>query len=468
MYRYGWTVSQFNPKGFRKDFPMSRGMIRLSVLSGVFVLMAGCGGSSSGGSSSGGSGGGGGENSTTVTFTITNGTPTAVATKIGSGAFTAATLTGNKLTLSLPSGTTNFAVAYVCQPSNSAVTETNEYVVEASTLDGTSFSESCRGTTSSTGATGTLTGTVDASAISGVQYVYLYAQNSTAGTSDGGTIPNGSFSFAAPEGTDRVEVVEYDSTQSGNAETISMVAAKNFTGVSVPGVLNGGNPVEFGTSDAATSEPITYNNVPSGFSSSGFSTPTTFAFYYMGDGAFAIAYNATTAYPAMPAGAMESGDYYSFQSSIQGANAGATNGYASVNVETTSTTSGPVAFTFPPAWSYAGPAAAKWPSFNFAYTGFSGAAAADVCDEVFTTWYPSSTATNYVEVDASGNYLAGSTTVAIPDLSSVTGFVAAPASNTKVSWGADVLQLEHPCFQPSSVFNSTWKWVETGGTYTAP
>ena len=250
-----------------KVLPMSSGLIRLSALGGTLLLIAGCGGSAGGGSGNGGSGGnggGGGSSSTTVTFTITGG-PTAVATKIGSGSFTAATLSNGSLTLSLPSGTTNFAVAYVCPPVTvTSYQETVQSVVEGSTLDGTSFSVSCS-TGASAGATGTLTYSVDASAISGASYVDLIAQGSTFSTGGYFGPTSGSFSYLAPTGTDRVEVVAYNENQTNYGLVYSLVAAKNFTGVSVPGALNGGNAVVFGAADQATLEPITYNDVPSGF-----------------------------------------------------------------------------------------------------------------------------------------------------------------------------------------------------------
>jgi hypothetical protein len=139
------------PIEVRKDSPVSFGFLRFSAIGGVFILLAGCG-SGSGNTTGGGGGGGGGNNPTTVTFTVTGGT-----------------LSGGSLTLSVPSGTTNFAVAFVCPPLTSYTPpETEQYVYEASTLDGTSFSEWCLGG-SSNEATGTLTGAVDASRSPGLR-----------------------------------------------------------------------------------------------------------------------------------------------------------------------------------------------------------------------------------------------------------------------------------------------------------
>src|SRR5690348_6349295 len=91
---------------------MSSDFIRISGLGLLFIGLAGCGGGSVSGGDGGGGGGGG--NPTAVTFKINGGTPTAVAAKIGSGPFTAQTLTSGSLSLSIPSGTTTFALAVSC------------------------------------------------------------------------------------------------------------------------------------------------------------------------------------------------------------------------------------------------------------------------------------------------------------------------------------------------------------------
>src|SRR5580698_9742594 len=126
----------------------------------VCLIVSGCGGSSSGtGGGGGGGNGGGGNTPTTVTVSFA-GTPSALATQVGSGAFTGATLTSGTLTLSIPSGTTNFAVAYIC-PDGGYI---QQVVYEASTLDGTSYSALYCASTA-TEPTGTLTGSGDVSAI---------------------------------------------------------------------------------------------------------------------------------------------------------------------------------------------------------------------------------------------------------------------------------------------------------------
>lgn len=434
---------------------MSFGIFRFSILGAELMLMVGCGGSG-GGSGTGGSGGG--NNSTTVKFIITGGTPTAVATQIGSGSFSAATLSGGKVTLNLPSGTTSFGVAYICPPYALQTTNpqsiTYQYVFEVSSLDLSSLSGSCP-TASSTGTTGTLTGSVDASAISGASHVDIDAQSGSAPQSMYGTGLNANFSFSAPPGSDRVEVLAFNSVMIGIGQTISLVAAKNFSGQAVPGALNGGDTVTLGAADETTPEAITYNSVPAGYSA-----PTTQASYFeVGGDGFMIAIAATTVYPALPASATESGDYYYLLASAY-----STSSFGSVFAVTTQASAGPVSFTFPPTWSYAGPAAATWPSFDLSYKGFSGKTGG--CNQMNLQWLNSSTLSDIYFV-ATANYLNGSTTVAVPDLAGIPGFLNSPATGTEVQWSAAIYQNNYECLLPVPL-NGTVVAVSDSGSYTAP
>jgi len=442
---------------------MNRAITRISIVGGALLLIGGCGGSSGGGSGSAGSGSGGSNNnsSTTVTFAISGGTPTAVATRVGSGSFTPATPVSGAVTLSLPSGTTNFAVAFVCPAVTSPSQQTYEYVYEASTLDGTSFSEACPAT-SSTGSsgftTGTLTGSVDASAIPGVSYLNIDALNGTAETTVILGTPSGNFSFAAPVGSDDVQVLAYSSVLSGSAQTVSLVAAKVLTCQSVPGAVNGGSTVVLGTADQPAEEPITYSSVPSGYGA-----PTTIVTYEKGNGGvIRLASGITSQYPLLPAGALTSGGYYSLLAS---AIKSGTSSSEETLIASNTTSPGPQSFTFPPEWSYAGPVAATWPSFDLSYAGFSGKTGVLVEGSIY--WSPTSNAQNLLQVAATQNFLTGSTTLATPDLTSVTGFLPAPSSGIHVAWSAAILQGSFPLLQkmPS---NGTYAAVSNFGSYMAP
>ncbi len=479
---------------------MAYAILRFSALGAALSLVAGCGGStvSSSGGSSGGNGGGDGSgvisntgtgtssctssgnsvaisrgssgssgstvgssggNSTAVTFAMTNGTPTAVAVQIGSGPFTAATPTSGQVTLSLPGGTSNFAVAYVCQaPSvgteSGTADEYVEYVYEASTLDGTSFSEFCDSPNISQ-ATGTLTGSVDARAIPGYSSVEVEAgsYNTTLGYSELGPL---SFSLDAPSGSDRVSVLAYGWGDAYGNTTDVLLGMKTFTGQTVPGALNGGNNVVFGAADKVTEEPITYSNIPSLLD---FNPPTTLATYNCGIScSFTLADAAATSYPVPPAGATISGDSYSFVASAFGGN-------QQVFVDEMTSTAGPLAVTLPNPWNYAGPTPAALPTINFAYTGFTGTTG--VTDEAQVSWPSSCSTFSKIQVVATANFLDGTTSITVPDLSPIAGFLNPPASSASVDWSASTSQGNlPPLSQPSPGWISSG--VSSNGSYTVP
>jgi len=421
--------------------------LRVCAIGVCAALVAGCGGMGMMSSS-----GGGGSNSTMVTVTFTGTVmPAVVAAKIGTGAFAAETLSSGMLTLSIPSGTNNYAVAAQCPAQAPQPGSQTEIVWEASIADGTSQTYSCP---SGLNQTGTLTGSLNASAIPGVQSFWIDSQYAGHATSVGVTSgATASFNLPAASGNDRVLVLAFGSQ--------GPAAAKNFDNQMVPGALNGGNTVVFGAADETTPQTITYNSVPSGFSS-----PSTLVTLAMGGNANSVPYaeRATTQYPALPASATEMGDVYYFT-----ANSSA-NGTNSSEVEAGTTSSGgPVSLTFPAPWSYAGPMPAALPTFTFAYSGFSGNA--NALQNIGMVWQSGSGAgfpANYfISVEATANYQAGSTTLAVPDLSGVAGFPTPPASGTQVEWTASIFQQSYS-FTSTTPLNATWSSVSNGGSYMVP
>lgn len=428
---------------------------RIWVLSAVSAfLLAGCGG----GSITGGGGGGGNPNTVTLNFSA-NSLPQVVAAKIGSGAFTAQTLTGTSLTLTLPTGTSNYAVAYLCPTLGTAPdTSQFEYVWEASVTDGSPLNLNCP---YEVNPTPNFTGSLDASAIPGVQSFEILAQNGDSFGGGGAYGPTGNFNVGAPTGSDRILVLAYANASGFDSQAAGPVAAKNFDNQTVPGSLNGGNTVVFGTSDETTAEPITYKNVPSGFG-----TPSTYAWFGMGETNqdFVYASDATTQYMQLPASATETGDVYFLDASVA-----STSSEAGVNTEIVSS-GGPVTFSFPPPWSYSGPAAAALPSFTMSYSGFSGDA--NVTESAWIFWGTGSaglfsSSTDNIQLEATANYQNGSTTLAVPDLSGVSGFMTPPASGTEVEWDAYIQQQSWD-FASSMPSNATWSTVSNIGVYTVP
>jgi hypothetical protein len=421
--------------------------IQLLLRASALVFIAGCGGGSGDGSKSGGG------NPTTVSFSFSNGTPTVVAAKIGSGSFTVQALAGNKLSLSIPSGTSNFAVAFVCTAAAASL-PTFQEVFEASVADGSSFTLPCLSPLSS-GTNGTLTGNVDASAIPNANLLNIAVEDGSP-EFNGGIIADTNFSLNAPAGNDRVEVLAYKNAAQGETSTTTLVAARNFADQTVPGALNGGKQVVLGAGDATTNQMIAYSNIPSGYSA-----PSTLIRFNMGGhGDFSIATAASTQYPVLPAGAVASGDFYEFSST-------ATNSAKPSEVVIVTkflTSPGAVSLAFPSPWSYAGPSPAALPSFNFSYSGFSGDDA--VFDTALFGWATSSSFNQYLVI-ASSNYLGGSTTVTFPDLSNLEGFIAQPPSGTGVSWVSQITQSSLGVSQPMSS-NATIMAVGNDGSYTVP
>jgi hypothetical protein len=417
-------------------------IVHLFLFIVVSACLAGCGGTSSGHS------GGGGSTSTTVSVSFASGTPAVVAAKIGTGSFQAQSLTAGKLTLSIPSGTDDFAVAYVCSaPAVLAV----EHIYEATLTDGTSFTLPCA-VPQDRGPTGALTGNVDIAAISEANQLSLAVSNGSLATTFN-TAADTAFNLTAPAGTDRVEVLAYDSTFPGFGITSTLVAARNFDNQAVPGSLNGGAQVVLGPADRTTTEPITYNNVAAGYSAS------TFVGLIManGKGGFAIS-QSTSQYPVLPAGAFKSGDSYTFIASARNS----AKPTETMFVAQSSTTAGPVSFAFPTPWVYSGPSPAALPTFNFDYTGF--AQSTNVHQLGSITW--GLTPSTQISMEASASFQNGSTTLEIPDLSAIQGFFPAPTSGTRVIWVA-LIGPGGLADQQSANTGSTAS-VTNSGIYTVP
>jgi hypothetical protein len=430
---------------------MSFGMIRLSILGGMLILMAGCGGSggSTGGNGSGGGTGGdgtgGGGTPTTVTYTFTGGTPTAVATQIGTGAYTQASLQSGALTLSIPSGTTNYSVAYTCPLGITGPANFNdEYVIDASIEDGTSIrTGGCTGSGSGAGTTmGVATLQVNAAAIPGTAYVFV-GQNGQSWS--GNTL---SINSEMVVGTSDVIVYAQDS----NGKVLAVRILRDQT---IPGALNGGNQVVLGASDETVPQTVTYKNLAAGFSA-----PLASVEYLTASGSgLALGFDAIAHYPAVPSGAVQSGDSYVFSAEAESTT---TSGEV-VSITQTSSNGGPQTFTFPSPWPYAGPTAATLPTFNFDYSGFSGVSSVRESASIAWTqemWTPYS-----IHISATSNFQNGATTLTVPDISGLTGFMAPAPSGTSIFWIATINQGVSLTGSQSSTTQSS---VQNSGTYSEP
>jgi hypothetical protein len=412
---------------------MSSVLPRLSALALAFLLVSGCGGGSGGNI---GGGGGGGGTSTTVNVTFTGGTPSAVATQIGSGAFTAVSPSGT-LTLTLPSGTTTFAVAFLCQGAVYAETDAYQTVEEATTADGTSFTWPCFAPIS-TGSTGTLSFDVDSSAIPNDSTVEIEALNGDYSSELGLGEP---FSFQAPVGSDTVEILAYG----GGSVPVSEVlfAAKIFTDQTVPGSLNGGATVVLGPADETTMQSITYSNAP------GVASVPESNVVFCPTGAvnsnFCIedALNATSQFSVLPGSATPTGGTY-FVQAADGYQYSGNSGSGNNLVWAATSTSGgaPVALTFPAPWPTFTPTPAALPTLSTAYSGFAGKT--DVSQSGSFFWSPTMTSVDVYSMTASENYQNGSISITFPNLSTIPGFLPLPASGASISWFVSVEQGSIP------------------------
>jgi len=428
----------------------------------IFVAsVCSCGGSIGAGNLGIGAGNPSASTPTTVTFTITGVTPTNVATKIGSGPFTTVSPKSGVVNITVPSNETAFAIAYFCtvslSPSGNAPSEVREQdVFEATTLDGNSFSGACLpgfGSSSAT-APAQLTGSIDASAVSGVSSLVVAAGN----VDFNFPFTNASsFGFATASGTDRVLVLAYDNVSSPPAlsGSTTLEAAKSFANQTVPGALNGGNTVVLGLQDETTPVAISFGNLPSGFA-----IDSSSASFLTSDGrAILIAEPATKQYPALPKNSTESGDYYSIFMD-------ASNGQSGISVTKNLTLAASVALIFPPGWSYAGPTPAPQPTFNVAYSGFSSSQG--VSYGAAWNWSPSGSGIQYsASVTATRNFLNGTTVISMPDLSGLAGALSTPATGDYVNWDVGITQTAYES-QPATLANSTVTNVGNSGTYEIP
>jgi hypothetical protein len=414
----------------------------------AFALLAGCGGSSR---TSGYTGG----NPTIVTFTFSGAVPAVVASRIGSGGFTQATLSSNVLTLSIPAGTIYFAVAFLC-PSYTFLGNTfqRQIVFEASVEDGTAFGQSCTTPPNvPTDQTGTLSGTVDASAIPDVNMVWLSGGNGS-GTGFSGAVKN--VSTQLPVGTTDVMALASENTYCGSTVGITVLAVKDLGEQTVPGVLNNGNPIVLTEADETTLQPISYKNAPSGGL-----VGTSVTFTTEEGGLVPLQSSTNTSYPAVPA-AMLQGEAQYAALSVAGSVETSSVSYS----EVWNNGGRPLTVVFPSAWTYPGPSAAALPVFDFStYSAFTGTAGVTRVGR--ESWQTASGSKNTFQVTASAGFQGGADTVGMPDLSGLHGFLPVPPSGATVSWQASISKNNMGAIGATPV-NSSTETVQSAGRFVVP
>ena len=451
-----WPKQVNAPKSRRSRFHLSAFCFFVLPLS---VLVTGCGGGSTnsglgtGGGGGTGTGGGGSTSQPTaiqVQFTQSSGinsaaVPASVATQIGSGNWTAATLSNGTLTISIPAGTQNYAFAYVCPATTYTVYQNNrsytipytlEFIRELTVQDsaGPINQSECVGTsTSNTPTTTSVTLSVDASAIPNAHQIEVL---SSLGWGYLGA-NSGSVSMNLASGTSDFLVCAEDARQ-------NVLAVRRLHSQTIPGSLNGGQPVVLASSDETTLEPVTYQNTPANSQTSLIADFETSSGLYVPAFDESTSYQFVNAYQGMPADVVESGDYYWMLSNASVPLNGNSSETSAVSSMITTPTTGPFTITFPPPLPTSDAnnlsfAANTMPTFNVAYSGFSNPSLTYFGNGAGITWTQESSSNApqaYFQIDiyTTASYMNGATTLPIPDLSSIPGFIAAPGSGVQLNW----------------------------------
>jgi hypothetical protein len=361
------------------------------------------------------------QNGTNVAVTFANNVfPIAVAEKFGNGAWASVAVpTTNPLTIIVPQGTTSFGLAYVCPQFTittpiSSTAQNDESVIEADVSDGSAYTVSCGENPPS----GAVTGTYSASSLAGSSFVEIVGAQDTLILQPGNS---GAITGTLATSTKDVAVVAIDGK-------LNPLGVQILRSQSVPGAINGGAAVNLTSANATTIQPLSVSGVPAGF------TPHYLAYYATANGTTIplAGIGITSQYSALPSSMSTSGDFYRV-AVVCGM--GVSGSLQEVSAAQNAISGGPVNLDVPVPLTVPAPVPAASPSFNLNYSGFSGDSA--LYDSAHITWQIAGI--NYqISVYATEAFQSGSTNLAIPDLTSIPGFLAPPPSGTSVGWSVAV------------------------------
>ncbi|HEV8180887.1 MAG TPA: hypothetical protein VGQ61_00875 [Candidatus Angelobacter sp.] len=388
-------------------------------------------------------------NSVAISFAAP--TPVAVAQKIGAGNWMAASLpSSGPLMLQLPPGTTQYGVAFNC---TSGTPINRQVVIQADIRDGNAYTLQLCGSDAGLRPTGNLSGSFDATAIAGATRVDISVDNFSTGATS--ATPTGSFNITTAQvGVTDLFAVAFDSSH-------TLLAMKIVRSQTVPGVANGGNPITLAASDAIpTTMPISVVNAPAGFNPPGV---IHFPSYVTANGSYAIGIGdpfLPTGYSVAPAAQAQPGDYYLLDLS-------AAIGNRAVSTTHLLKTAAPVTLTLPNPWTATPPTPARFPTFTFDYTGFAGQPA--VADFAAISWTQSAGAVFFsMNVISTANNQNGATALAVPDLTSIPGFLPMAPAGTTISWFASTVGGTTQFYAGPTPIPQTVSRVSNQGTYTQP
>jgi hypothetical protein len=242
----------------------------------------------------------------------------------------------------------------------------------------------------------------------------------------------GAFNFPAEQGTDDIAVVAADAS-------FRILAVKLVRSQAVPGAINGGNAVVLVAGDEVTYQTSSVTNIPPGFTGG---APT--ALYQTANGTSFPLTVPGVQYAVIPVSEAQPGDKYQFSASYTRFEPPPNFSDQLVAARLSAVDASTVTLPLPVPLAYSLPTPAAFPSFDISYTGFAGNT--DVNYSVALNWGGSLTD---LTVTATAAYQNGTTTLTVPDLTGLTGFLAAPGSGTMVTWSASV--SEHTS-QPTDSF----------------
>jgi hypothetical protein len=129
-------------------------------------------------------------------------------------------------------------------------------------------------------------------------------------------------------------------------------------------------------------------------------------------------------YPAISSSEAQPSDSYEFV-------AIATNQGQSILAGQTTSTAGPITVTLPTPLPFTAPTASQFPSFS--NVGLAGTVSSTTSASI--SW-STSNLSNFAGISVTGTsaYQNGSTSIAIPDLTAISGFLAPAASGTPIKW----------------------------------
>lgn len=410
---------------------------------------------------------------TAVTLGFIGTPPAAVAVQMGTGPFTTVALPSSPTGLTsfnVPAGISKYVVAYLCQTAGSNPTS-SEFIIEATIQDSTSLKANCFGdvifSSGPSPALGSVSGNMDATLFPSSQFVHISGKQGSSGSAD----LQGPFNALLPVGTNDIAFVLLDN--GGNLSVLgNALGVKIFRNQTVPGAVNGGNTITFGSGDFPANQELNVN-APAGFVVNGQLTEVTFT---TAGGTIFPLENGSTVYQAVPPALVQSGDFYSY-----GSEAETSGGASAVGIyQAASNGGGLFTLNLPAPWSPANPPTTGPPVvFTFDYPGFPGISM--FAQRAELNWATNSLLSNFMTVTATANFQNGANTITIPD-PSVAGqslFTCCP-SGMNIGWSASILGATDPLTFLESGFKSisirgnvlpagaSAAFVQVSGSFTSP